>query len=152
MNKFSFTAQVETLLRSTIKRFFIITTVEGESMQPTLVHGDIIIAFRIYPRTWIRRHQIVLLSPSMDQNNIMVKRVVGIGGDTVMRDHDLHYSELYLEKYSNNVFNDKVIQYHVPQGCIFVVGDNAFKSSDSFTWGPVPIRCALGVVLLKLRA
>lgn len=86
----------------------------------------------------------------------MLKRVVGVAGDRVaIVDAVLHRNgvpvdEPYVDTRSlDGVFFGPVT---VPDGHLFVMGDNRFPSIDSRTFGPVPVEEVTGRVLDPFRA
>ena len=74
-----------------------------------------------------------------------IKRVVGIGGDTVeLRDGVLYVNgELYEADYEY-VQDNANGRWEVPEGTVMVMGDNRPNSNDSRRWGFVPLQAILG--------
>lgn len=79
-----------------------------------------------------------------------VKRVIATEGETLELKQGLLYingkrvNEPYIVRdYSNYG------PYKVPQGMLFVMGDNRPNSRDSRAFGPVPVRAVIGRVFLK---
>ncbi len=130
-----------------IIRMFIggATTVKGESMYPTLSNGDILLVSKIptYSHQF-KRSDIVILDSPDHPDELYVKRVIGLPGETV-EIHDgkvfidglllvEHYiKDLPTESYQDNVWVLSADQY-------FVMGDNRNPgaSNDSRLFGPVP--------------
>lgn len=128
-----------------------ISTVEGHSMQPTLQDDErLLVDKAVYLLTAPRRGEIVILKdPRSGQakNIYLVKRVIGIPGDTIeIRDHKLYrngelveepYIEetMYLESYGPEI---------VPTDHYFVMGDNRNNSTDSRNFGSVHERLIIG--------
>ena len=85
-----------------------------------------------------------------------VKRVIGVAGDHIVIDedgavivNDIVIEEPYLleQKTSQNgVFVDVV----VPEGCIYVMGDNRQNSKDSRFFGCIPIEHVDGYVVSRV--
>ena len=105
--------------------------IEGTSMEPTLVNGDIVLLTKT---TTFGRGDICGFSWN---NKILVKRVIGIPGDWIEMDAD---GTLYLngekldEPYAEQVaFGecDLEFPFQVPQEQYFVVGDMRESSIDS---------------------
>ncbi|HEX3823249.1 MAG TPA: signal peptidase I [Mycobacteriales bacterium] len=90
------------------------------------------------------------LAPSSDSD--FIKRVIGVGGDTISCRHDQLYvdnhvlSEPFLypgsHPCSSDSFNGRTV--HVPNGDIFVMGDHRNFSDDSRMNGPVPVSDVVG--------
>ncbi|MHA6534240.1 signal peptidase I [Paenibacillus sp. BAC0078] len=126
---------------------FNISTVVGQSMQPTLLEGEkliinkIILAFASPHRGDV----IVLHDPSTgpDRKEYLVKRIVGVPGDRVeVRGHKLYVNgKLADEPYVDSEIEDSDFsQLTVEEGTYFVMGDNrhAGASKDSRYFGAVP--------------
>ena len=103
----------------------------GVSMAPTLDDGSIVVSMK---ESKFKSGEIVAFYYN---NNILVKRVVASAGDWVNIDadgniyvNDVMLDEPYIEEKS---FGDCNIElpYQVPEGRIFVVGDNRSVSIDS---------------------
>ena len=133
-------------------RFFIIepSVVNGQSMEPGLRDGDPLVVNKVtplfMPLTRYERVQ-VLLPKSNDK--LLVKRVIGLPGETVMFKRNTIYirpvqgqefalSEPYLRP---DVIVDVPYgaprEYTVPAHSYYVLGDNRMYSLDSRSLGPV---------------
>jgi signal peptidase I len=97
---------------------------EGDSMRPTLVPGDVVVATA---RGRVRRGSLVVVERPDHPGFEMVKRVTALPGD---------------------VTADGVLQ----PGSYWVEGDDPFRSTDSRSFGPVGHRAIRGVVRFTLRA
>ena len=110
--------------------------VVGESMVPTLNDGDrIVITSRPYNP---ERGDIVILAQPWERDNSLVKRVIGVAGDTVDIDFVNGYVYINGEKQTEDYIREATHRSYdiefpvtVPEGCIFVMGDNRNESLDS---------------------
>lgn len=144
-----------------IIRVFLFTpiVVDGVSMMPTLSDGDRMIVNKIgYTIGKPNRFDIVVFHAPEQKDYI--KRVIGLPGDTVeYRDDVLYingkaYPEPYLDPYKAEMPNapltedfkleDKIQSPTVPEGHVFVMGDNRRKSKDSRHIGTIPIDEIIG--------
>ncbi|GKV55611.1 signal peptidase I [Sporosarcina sp. NCCP-2222] len=144
-----------------IIRIFLFTpiVVDGISMMPTLEDGDRMIVNKIgYTIGTPNRFDIVVFHAPEQKDYI--KRVIGLPGDTVeYRDDVLYvngqaYDEPYLDEYKKTVtdgpltedftLEEKIDRKTVPEGYVFVMGDNRRKSKDSRHIGAVPIDEIIG--------
>ncbi len=121
--------------------------VQGASMYPTYHDKDIIIVSKTSKIE--RFDQIVFQSPVEDE--LYIKRVIGLPGDKVEMKDDVLYvnGKAYKEDYVNRQTDDPnqlritenftleqlVNEKEVPEGMYFVLGDNRLKSSDSRHYG-----------------
>jgi len=81
------------------------------------------------------------------QNSALIKRIIGLSGDEIEIKAD---GQIFVNKILYNVediqisknFNDQ--NYQVPQGSIFVLGDNRANSQDSRYIGFIPEENIIG--------
>ena len=118
--------------------------VPSGSMVPTLKVGDRFMANKfIYRFHEPERGDIVVFRSVEGENEDLVKRVVGLPGDEVtVQDGVLSVNgELQEESYLNKKLPDSGSYgpTKVPEGEVFVMGDNRGNSRDSRFFGPVPM-------------
>ena len=103
----------------------------------------------ILPYREIRRGDLVVFRYPEDVRQTYVKRVIGLPGDRVVIGdgkvsiNGQTLTEPYIAAaplYSGN--------WNVPDGYLFVLGDNRNDSSDSHAWGFLPIQNVIGKALL----
>ncbi|NLV76000.1 MAG: signal peptidase I [Tissierellia bacterium] len=141
-----------------IKTFIFNTTyVLGNSMYPTLHEKDRLFANKI-PLYFSGpdRGEIVVLKAPDSENKDYIKRVIGIGGDTVaIIDGQVYLNgelleEDYIEEGSyTQVYEDNY--WEVPEGYVFVLGDNREEgaSKDSRYFGCVPVDSIKGITSFR---
>ncbi len=123
--------------------FFKIAIVNGLSMSPTLENGRIVLV-KINDETLNRGDIVILDAKSISTSQkYWIKRVIGVGGDVVEINYDANTvtvnCELLEEPYINRDNEDcmrgegdlKIVEYRVPYGYVFVMGDNRNYSQDS---------------------
>lgn len=119
------------------------------SMLPTIQLDDRILANRVvYYFFPIGRGDVVVFNPpNMIQSGgtPYVKRVVGLPGDTV----EIRKGQVLVNGEEFVVDTASVPAYTkpketVPEGMLFVLGDNRNESSDSHIWGYVPMENIIG--------
>lgn len=131
---------------------FRIVGVNGESMVPTLQNGDWLAVRAINPR--IERGDIVVVTQPNALHEPLIKRVIACGGDTVDIDfiagivkiNGEVINEPYIAEPTTRMSN-VAFPVTVPEGCVFVMGDNRNNSLDSrsTTIGFIDERYILGV-------
>lgn len=111
--------------------------VEGSSMLPTYEDGDWVIVSAMTPGG-VERGDVVVAVQPWERNVPIIKRVIGVGGDTV----DIDFSsgevfvngEMLVEDYiaeETHLYYDIEFPVHVEEGKLFVMGDNRNNSIDS---------------------
>lgn len=130
--------------------------VKGASMQPTYDNEDVIIISKISEID--RFDQVVFKAPFEDE--YYIKRVIGLPGDSIEMKEDIllinneEFEEPYVNRDTENPFQKRITENFtleeltgekvVPEGYLFVLGDNRLKSSDSRHYGLIPIDSLLG--------
>ena len=125
------------ILAIILNSFVILSAiVPSVSMADTLEKGSLLVANRLaYINDSPERGDVIIFShPEIDERHV-VKRVIGLPGDTVeIREGRvfLNGSKLPLdEPYVKSFSDDFMGELTVPDGCYFVMGDNREKSHDS---------------------
>jgi signal peptidase I len=139
--------------------FFRISGVDGSSMEPTFQDHDQII-MRIIGYDVPQRGDVVVVMAPGYVDEPLVKRVIAVGGDTVSINFDtgnvVLNGEEMLEPYISEAirsghFGDQSYPVTVPEGQVFVMGDNRNASTDS-RWvdevGTIPYGDIVGKVML----
>jgi signal peptidase I len=122
--------------------------VESISMQPTLYPGDYVIVNKLAYRFKggpERGDVIVFRYPPNPEAIPYIKRVIGLPGDQIHISDGkiLVNGQLMLEPYLQ-VTTNRGGDWTVPAGQLFVMGDNRNNSSDSRSWGFVPLENIIG--------
>jgi signal peptidase I len=87
-----------------------------------------------------------------EREHMWVKRVIALPGDIIesKQGHLYVNSELFTEDYIKEKMEDEFEPVVIPDGHIYVMGDNRNRSSDSRQVGPVPLSNIQGRVLLRI--
>ena len=122
-------------------------------MENTLIEGDLILVWSLGYTP--RQGDIVVLTQERYQEDSIVKRVIAVEGQTV--DIDYGSDTVYVdgvpleEDYTKErmhlpSYGEGINHVTVPEGCIFVMGDNRNHSADSRhpDIGIVDTRCVIG--------
>lgn len=142
---------------------YVLSTVSGESMAPTYAVGDRIVAERVGGDE-VRRGDVVLYTaPERYQGGVSVmQRVIGVGGDRVVcceepgtaRERITVDGKRLEESYVKDGVADGMHRPYdvtVPEGRLFLLGDNRVNSRDSRSFaedhgGSVPVGAVVGRV------
>ena len=147
-------------------RVFIVApfTVPTGSMEPTIQVGDNVLAQKVSVRMGRGASTgdiVVFDNPVADtEHDILVKRVIAQGGQTVDMVDGVVYvdgvalDEMYVQGSSYPLSMqapgvEVSFPYTVPEGCIWVMGDNRENSADSRYFGAVPQENLIGVAFLR---
>lgn len=88
------------------------------------------------------------------RRNRLVKRVIGLPGDTINIEDNIVYrnNEIIEEDYvKGNTFHKQVeFPLVVPEGKVFVMGDNRENSNDSRSFGVVDLKSIEGKVVFRI--
>lgn len=122
------------------------TQVLGQSMEPTLHSSQRVVIEKISYRFHGPRRGDVVVIDSPKQSEMLIKRVVGLPGETVeVRDgRVLVDGQLLEEDWPTRVGGGSYGPHTVPPLHVFVLGDNRGASNDSRSFGPVPIEHIVG--------
>lgn len=130
-----------------------IIVVSGPSMLDTLHNGDLILVWSLGYTP--KQGDIVVVTQESYQEDSIVKRVIALEGQTVDINYDTDTvyvdGEPLKEDYTKErmlvpSYGEGLNHVTVPEGCIFVMGDNRNHSADSrFPGiGIVDTRCVIG--------
>ena len=156
-------------------RTFVIQAykIPSGSMKPTLLIGDHILVSKfnygirlplirstLIPVGTPKRGDIVVFIYPEDRSKDFIKRLIGVPGDTIeIRNKNILLNGLPWSD-TRGVYVDSLIipgsvqprdnfgPVTVPEGSLFVMGDNRDESYDSRFWGFVPMKDVLGKALI----
>jgi len=121
--------------------------VDGFSMNPTLQNGEYILVNRLAYKTGEPdRGDIIVFS---QDGQDLIKRVIGLPGETVNISEGIvtiNGQELQEPYIAQDPLY--VGEWAVPEGYLFVLGDNRNDSRDSHQWGLLPVENIIGKSVL----
>lgn len=130
------------------------------AMKPALVPGDhIVVQLGTYEAGDLRFGDVIVFEYPEDPTKDFVKRVIALGGQVIeIRDKTViidgkTLNEPYTVFTSSRIIpgdripRDNLPPTRIPDGTVFVMGDNRDESHDSRFWGPVPANVIRGKVL-----
>jgi len=121
--------------------------VESISMQPTLYAGDFVVVNKVaYKIGTPERGDVIIFHYPPDPNREpYIKRVIGLPGETVrVSDGEVFINGVPLREPYIAAPPSYDGTWTIPQDSLFVLGDNRNSSSDSHSWGTVPLDNVIG--------
>jgi signal peptidase I len=124
--------------------------VDGQSMLPTLNNGEFVLVNRLaYKLGEPTRGDIIVFRSTTQLDLDLIKRIIGVPGDAIriadgrvlVNDVPLHEPYINAEPHYSG-------DWSVPDGYLFVLGDNRNDSSDSHAWGLLPEQNVIGKAIL----
>ena len=136
-----------------ITTFIKPTIVHGTSMNPTLQDGDyLLVSKQAYTFEEPERGEIIVF-PVGEDNKLYIKRIIGLPGDVIT----IKNGEVYVNGEANDqdytldgFTSGNVDELIVPDGELFVLGDNRMNSIDSREIGTRKIEEVKGVAFIRL--
>lgn len=124
--------------------------VDGFSMLPTLHDGEFVLVNKLaYHLGSPTRGDIIVFRSTTTDDLDLIKRVIGLPGDTIsIQNGEVIVNGSALQEHYINAAPDYTGQWQVPDGYLFVLGDNRNDSSDSHMWGFLPMGNIIGKALL----
>lgn len=152
---------IAVIIAAVILAFFKPIIVQQESMQPNFYSGDYVItsrqAYKLFgdPK---RGDVIVFKSHLYDEKGKqknLIKRIIGLPGDSVeIKNGDVYINgELLQEEYvAEQGLSGEMEAVTVPEGRLFVMGDNRRVSQDSRSpaVGTIEMESIVGKVVIRL--
>lgn len=144
--------------------FFSNYVVEGESMLPTLEEGNKVVVNKFGDELdELERFDVIVFHANEEED--FVKRVIGLPGDKIEYREDRLYVngkkvyEPFLKQYREEslggyltgdfTLEDLTGEERVPEGKLFVLGDNRLGSWDSRQFGFISVDQVVGQVNLR---
>jgi len=145
---------IPAILIAVLLNLFVVqpTKVRGESMEPTLHTNEYLlvekISYRLHPP---RRGDVVVFKYPRDEAENFIKRVIAVPGDTV----EIVSGRVYIngqpivEPYLLQLPRENMPPTTIPEGKLFVLGDNRLNSNDSRAFGMVTLEEVVGRAWLR---
>jgi signal peptidase I len=153
---------VVALILTLIIRTYIVQAfkIPSGSMRPTLLEGDKLFVNKyIYRFEGPKRGDIIVFKYPVDPKKDFIKRLVGLGGETVeIRDGKIYVDGKVLDDpksfgaftyYNHDPFGGPNEKIRVPEDSYYVLGDNSANSTDSRFWGFVGKKSVLGKAFFR---
>lgn len=125
--------------------------VDGYSMNPTLQNGEYVLVSKVsYLLGEPQRGDIIVFDfPGSASGQDLIKRIIGLPGDVIeTRSRKVFINGVEIVEPYINAAPNYSGSWEVPDGFLFVLGDNRNDSSDSHAWGMLPIGNVIGKAIL----
>lgn len=151
LKKYSFPIIIGILLALITSKFFMISIVNGHSMDNTLHDKQVLFINRLHTLIFgIKPGDIIILKEKDKENEFLVKRVIAIENDTLeLKDNKLYRNgQILKETYIKEpMINNSDFYLKIPQNELFFLGDNRNISYDSRQEGTYPMDSIVGKVM-----
>ena len=166
---------IASLLQS---QLYALTTVHQSSMQNTLFEGHMLVMDKLSyqfsepkkgdiivfvknedTKGFIKRYQVFLKDVQLRfqkdfRTNRLIKRVIAVAGETVdIRGGAVYVNDILLdEPYVKGITPGMSMEYplEVPEGHVFVMGDNRENSLDSRSFGTISLNSVEGKAVFRI--
>lgn len=135
---------------------FMAYQIPSGSMQETIQVGDMVFSEKVtyYTRSPERGDIITFEDPEMP-NRILIKRVIATAGETITLENGkvcvdgVALNESYTRGLPSYPLSSSVTYpYTVPEGSVWVMGDNRTNSSDSRFFGAIKVSSVTGKAIM----
>lgn len=131
---------------------FDVVLISGASMEPTFQSGDVVISEKVTKKIGdyeIGDIVIVDVDEDLINDKKIIKRIVGLEGDVISVSQGYLYrnGKLVKEEYIKEEIEIDFDQVTVPEGHVFIMGDNRNNSTDSRIIGPIKKENISGIVM-----
>lgn len=120
-----------------VKLNFRTVIVDGHSMEPTLQPEEKVLVSSAYWLVGGIRHKDIVVLKDPGGNGYIIKRVAFLGGERIPVDKWPETRRL------------EEGEFILPEGSLYVLGDNALQSEDSRRFGPVKMNQVIGKVVVR---
>ncbi len=145
------------LLVAVVVKAFLLQAfyIPSPSMVPTLHVNDRVLVNKLsYKLHDVRRGDVIVFkSPQVVAEKDLIKRVIGLPGDTVeTRDGEIVVNDKVLDEpyLPSDVGTGPMEKITVPPGHYWMMGDNRGNSSDSRVFGAIPESSIIGRAFVKV--
>lgn len=132
------------------------SVVVGESMEGSLHDGDYLLVYKLaYTKKSPPAYGdvVIINANEISGNALFIKRVVGKAGDAIeIKDGDLYRNGEYIEEtYAMEKMESENMSVTIPEGEVFLLGDNRNNSLDSRIIGSLSVKDeVIGKVVTRL--
>ena len=126
--------------------------IKGRSMVPTFEDGQRVVVLKLFSE--VERGDIVIFSTRDEPEKDLIKRVVALPGERIqihkgeVRIDGEPLGEEYIKDQDFGLYDAQIDEY-VPEGQIYVLGDNRDDSHDSRRFGSVSSESLKGKVVVR---
>lgn len=142
--------------------FFAFVKVSGDSMNPALNDGNIVIVDKTIEENEYERFDIVAFEYMYDNSDIYIKRIIGLPNETIEIIDNVIYIDgeklsEYYGAFSDIESSPDIASYFsdYPKTKLgvdeyFVIGDNRYVSDDSRNFGAITADSILGKAIFRI--